>query len=265
MDRLPGRVDDGARLPGRVRPARQRAVRVAAAVPAVPGAVPPLAAAAVRPLAARRRRLVAAAPRPAGAARVLDLAGVLQPRARSGSRSRSSTRSCSTCWCGCCCWRSAAGGPRQPLRLRGPGLVAGRSRSIFLVGFRVGLNVTNSNVIDVGYAGVIGADKLLHGQHAVRRTGRRTTPAATRTDRSTTTPTSRSAAIFGWSGTWDDLPAAHAAAIAFDLLTLLGLFLLGRRIRGPDARGRARLRVGGLSVHALVAQLEQQRHARRRC
>ena len=35
---------------------------------------------------------------------------------------------------------------------------------VFLVGFRVGLNVTNSNVIDVGYAGVIGADKLLHGQ-----------------------------------------------------------------------------------------------------
>ena len=39
--------------------------------------------------------------------------------------------------------------------------------------------------------------------------------------------------MFGWSGTWDDLPAAHAAAIAFDLLTLLGLFFLGRRVRGP--------------------------------
>ncbi len=39
--------------------------------------------------------------------------------------------------------------------------------------------------------------------------------------------------IFGWSGKWDDLPAAHAAAIAFDLLTLLGLYFLGRRIRGP--------------------------------
>jgi hypothetical protein len=39
--------------------------------------------------------------------------------------------------------------------------------------------------------------------------------------------------VFGWSGHWDDLPAAHAAAIAFDLLTLLGLFLLGRRVRGP--------------------------------
>jgi hypothetical protein len=40
-------------------------------------------------------------------------------------------------------------------------------------------------------------------------------------------------AIFGWSGSWDQLPAAHAAAIFFDLMTLLGLFLLGRRIRGP--------------------------------
>ena len=38
-------------------------------------------------------------------------------------------------------------------------------------------------------------------------------------------------AIFGWSGTWDYLPAAHAAAIFFDLLTVVGLFFLGRRIR----------------------------------
>ena len=30
----------------------------------------------------------------------------------------------------------------------------------FLVGFRIGLNITDSNVIDVGYAGVIGADKI---------------------------------------------------------------------------------------------------------
>jgi len=36
-----------------------------------------------------------------------------------------------------------------------------------------------------------------------------------------------------WSGRWDDLPAAHAAAIFFDLLCVGGLFLLGRRIRGP--------------------------------
>ena len=41
-------------------------------------------------------------------------------------------------------------------------------------------------------------------------------------------------ALLPWSGTWDDLPAAHAAAVAFDLLTAAGLWLLGRRLRGPD-------------------------------
>jgi len=37
-----------------------------------------------------------------------------------------------------------------------------------------------------------------------------------------------------WTGRWDDLPAAHAAAIAFDLAACLLLFLIGRRVRGPD-------------------------------
>ena len=36
----------------------------------------------------------------------------------------------------------------------------------------------------------------------------------------------------GWSGKWDSLPAAHATAIAFDLLVILGLFLVGRRFGG---------------------------------
>src|SRR5438105_4165894 len=35
---------------------------------------------------------------------------------------------------------------------------------LFLVGFRIALNVVDSNVIDVGYAGVIGANKIAHGQ-----------------------------------------------------------------------------------------------------
>ena len=34
---------------------------------------------------------------------------------------------------------------------------------VLLVGFRVGLNVADSNVIDVGYAGVIGADRIVDG------------------------------------------------------------------------------------------------------
>ena len=73
----------------------------------------------------------------------------------------------------------------------------------------------------------------MHDQPLYGATGPPTTAPATPTARSTTTPTSPPVATFGWSGIWDDLPAAHAAAIAFDILTLLGLMLLGRRIRGP--------------------------------
>jgi hypothetical protein len=123
------------------------------------------------------------------------------------------------------------GRPRRPLSLIVPTawLTIGL---VFLVGFRVGLNVTNSNVIDVGYAGVIGADKLIHGEKLY---GHWPTSNA---QGDTYGPVAYYAyvpfrAIFGWSGTWDNLPASHAAAIAFDLLTLLGLFVLGRRIRGP--------------------------------
>src|SRR5213083_1035378 len=34
---------------------------------------------------------------------------------------------------------------------------------VFLIGFRIGLNVFDSNVIDVGYAGVLGAHRIVHG------------------------------------------------------------------------------------------------------
>jgi hypothetical protein len=103
---------------------------------------------------------------------------------------------------------------------------------IFLVGFRGGLNVTNSNVIDVGYAGVIGAHKLVHGERLYGGW------PADNLYGDTYGPVTYYAyvpayAVFGWSGTWDDLPAAHAAAILFDLLALFGLWWLGRRVRGP--------------------------------
>ena len=39
---------------------------------------------------------------------------------------------------------------------------------VFLLSFRVALNMTDGNVIDVGYAGVIGAKKVVDGQAAVR-------------------------------------------------------------------------------------------------
>ncbi len=103
---------------------------------------------------------------------------------------------------------------------------------IFLLGFRIALNVTDANVIDVGYAGVIGADRVvkdrpLYGSYPSDNE---------RGD--TYGPVNYEAYVpfeqaFGWSGKWDDLPAAHAAAIFFDLLSVALLFLLGRRMRGP--------------------------------
>jgi len=123
------------------------------------------------------------------------------------------------------------GRPRQPLRVLVPTrwLAIG---VIFLLGFRIGLNVTNSNVIDVGYAGVIGADKVLHDQPLYGHWPS-DNPAG-----DTYGPINYYSylpfrLIFGWSGTWDSLPAAHAAAITFDVLTMLGLFVLGWTIRGP--------------------------------
>jgi hypothetical protein len=104
---------------------------------------------------------------------------------------------------------------------------------VFLIGFRVGLNVANSNVIDVGYSGVIGADRLMDGTPLYGRW------PADNGSGDTYGPVNYYAYVpfeqlLPWSGRWDDLPAAHAAAVVFDLLTIVGLFLLGRRIRGPS-------------------------------
>ena len=89
-------------------------------------------------------------------------------------------------------------------------------------------------MIDVGYAGVIGADRLRLTARPSTATSRSTTSTATPTGRSSTTPTCRSSALLPWRGGWDDLPAAHAAAVVFDLLTAGALWLLGRRLRGPE-------------------------------
>jgi hypothetical protein len=103
---------------------------------------------------------------------------------------------------------------------------------LFLVGFRIGLNVVNSNVIDVGYAGVIGADRMTHGNELWGNFPKDNEHG------DTYGPVNYAAYVpfelaFPWHGKWDDLPAAHAAAIAFDLVCLALLFLIGRRLRGP--------------------------------
>jgi len=104
---------------------------------------------------------------------------------------------------------------------------------VFLVGFRVALNVLESNVIDVGYAGVIGADRLADGTDLWGEFPQDNEHG------DTYGPANYAAYVpfeqtLGWSGRWDDLPAAHGAAIAFDLICLALLFVIGRRLRGRD-------------------------------
>ena len=88
-------------------------------------------------------------------------------------------------------------------------------------------------MIDVGYAGVIGAQRIVDGKPLYGALPDRQRTRRHLRARSTTRPTCPFQQIFGWSGTWDDLPAAHAAAIFFDLLAVALLFLIGRRMRGP--------------------------------
>jgi hypothetical protein len=125
----------------------------------------------------------------------------------------------------------ARGSSARPLRLLvpAPWLALG---VVSLLGFRIALNVTDGNVIDVGYAGVIGASKIVHGEALYGGY------PADNEHGDTYGPVNYEAyvpfeQIFGWSGTWDDLPAAHAASVVFDLLAVTLLFLIGRRVRGP--------------------------------
>ena len=132
--------------------------------------------------------------------------------------------------------------------------------AVFLLGFRVGLNVeTPRGVIDVGLAGVVGADRIVGGQAPygnmpqrgdlepcgpkdaegqVReriQTNGRCEAAIERGD--TYGPVSYLAyvpavLIWPWSGKWDSLPAAHATSIASDLLVVALLFAIGLRFGG---------------------------------
>ena len=132
--------------------------------------------------------------------------------------------------------------------------------TIFVAGFRVGLNVRASNVIDVGYSGVIGAQRIAHGQSPyghfpVEDPQPKCGPADSEgevRDRIQTNGRCETAnplgdtygpvsylaylpgyAILGWSGKWDTLPAVHLTSILFDSLALIGLALVGRRFGGP--------------------------------
>jgi hypothetical protein len=104
--------------------------------------------------------------------------------------------------------------------------------AVFLICFRIAVDVVDPEVLDIGYAGVIGAHRIVQGQPLYGGW------PLDNPHGDTYGPVKFEAYVpfvqlFGWSGTWDDLPAAHAAAIVFDLLAAGLLFLLGRRVRGP--------------------------------
>jgi hypothetical protein len=95
---------------------------------------------------------------------------------------------------------------------------------VLLIG-RLVLNVVDSEVIDVGYSSVVGADNLIHGGE-ISGYGPLMFLAYVPFE-----------LVFPWHGSWDAVPAAHAAALTFDLLTVVGLVLLGRSLRaGREGR-----------------------------
>jgi hypothetical protein len=148
--------------------------------------------------------------------------------------------------------------PRAPMRPLWPVWLL-LAATVFAAGFRIGLNTQTSNVIDVGYASVIGAQRIVaQGEmpygHMPTDEGEECGPADSEgyvRERIQTNGRCESAngrgdtygpvtylgyvpgyLIFGWTGRWDSLPAAHFTSILFDLLALAGLALVGRRFGG---------------------------------
>ena len=110
--------------------------------------------------------------------------------------------------------------------------------AVALAAFRIGFNLIDSQVIDIGFAGVVGADRISSGEGIYDGAF---TPLIDRGD--SYGPLNYLLyvpfeLVFPWGGGLEALPAAHAFTIFFDLLVVVLLVLLGRRLRG-GSEGRA--------------------------
>lgn len=120
---------------------------------------------------------------------------------------------------------------------------------IALISFRLIINIADSNVVDVGYSGVIGAHRILAGEtpygHMPPDDGNGDTygPA----NYLVYVPFEL---VMNWSGQWDDLPAAHATAIFFDLAAAAGMFMAGRQLMRDRSDGN---RLGLALAYSWVA------------
>ena len=117
--------------------------------------------------------------------------------------------------------------PLWPLPVLAVGVLA-------LVAARVVLDIVDPDVIDVGLASVVGAHAITHGAALYAS-------AASHGD--TYGPVVYLAyvpfeALWPWHGVWGYVPAAHAAAIFFDLSTTIALVALGVRLRAGEAGRR---------------------------
>ena len=143
-------------------------------------------------------------------------------------------------------------------------------------------------MIDVGYSGVIGGERIVHGQapwgnfpveddlkacgpadaageirERIQTNGR---CECANPQGDTYGPVAYESYIpgyllFGWSGKWDSLPAAHFTSIAFDLLCAARPLARRAALRRPAARRDARVRLGRVPVHAVRVELQHERRA----
>jgi hypothetical protein len=119
---------------------------------------------------------------------------------------------------------------------------------VVLIGFRIALNITDSSVIDVSVGSALGAHRIaqaepLYGSYPAYHEHQDTYGPVIYESylpfewvfgyQATTGKATIGATPAARRSTTGALPAAHAAAIFFDLLAVAVVFLLGRRVRGP--------------------------------
>lgn len=110
---------------------------------------------------------------------------------------------------------------------------------VALVALHTAFTVTEGQVIDVGVAGVIGADRLTDGDDIYSEDFSAGLPSSGDVRGDVYGPVNYLAyapfeLALPWEGEWDDVPAARSASLAFTLLTALALFGLGRRLRAGE-------------------------------
>ena len=164
--------------------------------------------------------------------------------ARSGSRCRSSTRCSPTCWRGCSGsgFAAARASTRLPCglardRRRLSDRLPGDDQRRRLRGDRRRLRGDGGRGPHRPRPADLRRGRVPRGQ-PLRRHVRALQLLRVRTVRAG-----------AWSGEWDELAASHAAAIAFDLATVAGLFVFGPRLRP----GRAGRELGAILAFAWVA------------